>query len=148
MEKSHPPEPVRPCGLGYRLLAIAYDALVVLGLLMLAAAVVLPMGFSGQQAFRDPLYTLYLGSVWFLYEAWCWRRAGMTLGMRAWRVKLVCDAGGTMSWGRCLLRFAAGIIAFVALGAGFLWSLVDRHNRGWHDLVSGTRLVRTDSSSD
>ena len=25
---------------------------------------------------------------------------------------------------------------------GFLWSLVDGERRAWHDIVSGTRLVR------
>ena len=131
----------RPCGLGRRLLAIAYDALVVLGLLLLAALIALPLDVLGHQAFRDPLFTFYLAAVWFLYEAWCWRRAGMTLGMRAWRIRLVCDDGEPISWVNCLLRFLLGIVSFAALGAGFFWSLTDRHNRAWHDLAAGTRLV-------
>ena len=141
MVKTQDTENERPCGLGRRLLAISYDALVVLGLLLLAAVIALPMDFPGQQAFGDPLFTLYLAAVWFLYEAWCWRRAGMTLGMRAWRIRLVSGDGETISWAKCLLRFLVGIVSFAALGAGLFWSLVDRHNRGWHDLAAGTRLV-------
>jgi hypothetical protein len=29
----------------------------------------------------------------------------------------------------------------VALGAGFLWSLLDREKLTWHDRLSGSRLV-------
>ncbi len=132
----------RPASPGRRLLAIVYDALIVFGLLLLAAAVALPLDFLGQQAFRDPLFTLYLAAVWFLYEAWCWRRAGMTLGMRAWRIRLVTEHGGTLSWTMCLVRFVAGIAGFAALGAGFFWAFVDPSKRCWHDLASGTRLDR------
>jgi uncharacterized RDD family membrane protein YckC len=137
-----------PCGLGRRLLVIAYDGLIVTALLLLATAVALPLEFLGQQALRDPWLTLYLGFVWFLYEAWCWRRAGMTLGMRAWQVRLVTDDGGRLGWGRCLLRFLAGIVGAAALGAGLLWALVDAQKRCWHDLVAGTRLLRAETASD
>jgi uncharacterized RDD family membrane protein YckC len=142
------PIEARPCGLGRRLLAIAYDGLVVIALLLLATAVALPFEFLGQQALRDPLLTLYLGSVWFAYEAWCWRRAGMTLGMRAWGVRLLTVEGGRLGWGRCLLRFLVGIVGTAALGAGLLWALVDARKRCWHDLAAGTRLVRAGTGSD
>ncbi|MEJ1377571.1 MAG: RDD family protein, partial [Candidatus Sedimenticola sp. (ex Thyasira tokunagai)] len=33
------------------------------------------------------------------------------------------------------------IISWLALGLGFLWLLVDRKNRTWHDRLSGTRLI-------
>jgi uncharacterized RDD family membrane protein YckC len=136
-----------PAGLALRLLAIAYDTLIVLGLLVLAAGIALPLDFLGQRAFRDPLFTLYLAAVWFLYEACCWRRAGMTLGMRAWRIRLVSGAGGTPGWGRCLVRFLLGIVSFLALGGGFLWALGDPHRRTWHDLATGTRLIRLRNAS-
>jgi uncharacterized RDD family membrane protein YckC len=137
-----------PCGLGRRLLAIAYDCVVVAGLLLLAAALALPLDFLGQQAFRDPLFTLYLAGVWFMYESWCWRRAGMTLGMRAWQIRLLTADGRPLGWGWCLLRFVTGIAGAAALGAGLLWSLADRQKRCWHDLAAGTRLVRCAPRSD
>ena len=46
------------------------------------------VGFEKATALKDWAYTLYLLVVWFLYLAWCWRKGGMTVGMRAWRVRI------------------------------------------------------------
>ena len=32
--------------------------------------------------------------------------------------------------------------ALLGAGLGFLWSLIDAGKRTWHDILSGTRLVR------
>jgi uncharacterized RDD family membrane protein YckC len=130
-----------PCGLTRRLLAAAYDGVIVLALLLLAGLVTLPLGSGSHQALKDPVFTLYLLSVWFLYLGWCWRRAGMTLGMRAWGVRLVTANGQPPGWGACLLRLAVALLGAAALGLGFLWSVPDPLKRGWHDRASGTRLV-------
>lgn len=118
-----------------------YDGLIVLALLMLAGALALPLGQGHQQAGVDPLYSTYLLAVWFLYLAWNWRRAGMTLGMRAWRVRLVTTDGKPLGWGRSAVRFAVSLLSFALLGAGFAWSLGDPQRRCWHDRVSQSRLV-------
>ncbi|NIP17410.1 MAG: RDD family protein [Xanthomonadales bacterium] len=148
MSESGSDMPARSCGLGRRMMAIAYDALVVLGLLLMAGVIALPFDAPGRQAFRDPWFTLYLAAVWFLYLAWCWRRGGMTLGMRAWRIRLTTVNGNPPGWAACLARFTVGVAGTAALGAGLAWSLIDRHKRCWHDLASGTRLVRVTPESD
>jgi uncharacterized RDD family membrane protein YckC len=119
-----------------------YDAIAVVALLMLAAALSLLVGFRETVAMRDPVFTLYLALVWFLYFGFCWHRGGLTLGMRAWRVRIATEAGELPGWGRCLARFLAAMLSAVPAGAGFLWSLFERRKRTWHDLLSGTRLVR------
>ncbi len=130
-----------PCGLGRRLLAIAYDAMVVVALLFLAAALALLAGYD-RVAFRDAGFTLYLLGTWFVYLAWCWRHAGMTLGMRAWNVRLLTDDGAPLGWRRCAVRFAVALLGAAALGAGYFSSLRDPLRRCWHDLAAGTRLQR------
>lgn len=131
-----------PCGLGRRLLAMAYDAVAVVALLMLATAGAMLAGFREVTALRDPAYTLYLGLVWFLYFGLSWHRGGLTLGMRAWRIRIATEAGDLPGWGRCLVRFLAAFLSAAAAGAGFLWSLLDARKRTWHDLLSRTRLHR------
>jgi uncharacterized RDD family membrane protein YckC len=61
--------------------------------------------------------------------------------MRAWKLRIVGADGRPPGWGRSLLRFAAGLVSWAALGLGFLWVLVDRERLAWHDRLSGTRLV-------
>ena len=79
----------------------------------------------------------------FGYFGLSWRRGGQTLGMRAWRMRLVCEDGAAApGWGALALRFVVAGVSLAAFGLGFLWSLVDRERRTWHDLASGTVLVR------
>ena len=132
----------RPCGLARRLLAIVYDTVVVIGLLLLAGALSLPLTGDRHQAFRDPVYTVFLLAVWFAYLGFCWTRGGQTLGMRAWRIRIIDDAGKRVGWRASAIRFGVSLLAAAPLGLGFWWSLGDAGRRTWHDRASGTRLVR------
>ena len=136
-------EPGPPCGLPRRLAIMVYDALVIVALLMFATALALLAGFDEVTAGKDLWFTLYLAAVWFLYLAGFWRHGGMTVGMRAWRVVIVDDAGRRPGWWRCLLRFVVSWLSAALAGAGFLWSLFEPRRRTWHDLASRTRLLRT-----
>ena len=135
------PKVHQPCGLGRLLLVMLYDAVIVIAILMVAGAVALPLPFTDQAAGKDFAYTLYLLCAWFLYLAWCWRNGGMTLGMRAWKVKLISDRGGQPTWWQCGLRFVAAWLSAAAAGMGYWWKLVDRQKRSWHDHISQTRLI-------
>lgn len=120
-----------------------YDAVILLGLLMLAAAVALPFGDVNKVAFHDFWFTLWLLAVCFAYLGGCWRYAGMTVGMRAWRLRLVGNDEQVITWPRCLLRFIVGMVSLGAFGLGILWALVDSRNRGWHDIAARTLLIRS-----
>jgi len=132
----------RACGLIRLLLVMVYDTVIVFAVLMVAGSIALLLPFKSQMAGKDPLYTLYLLLFWFFYLAWCWRNGGMTLGMRAWKVRLL-DAGGSTQpgWLQCILRFTAAFVSAAALGAGYWWILVDKDHRSWHDRVSKTQLI-------
>lgn len=146
-----PPMPENPPtlpapGLLRRLAAMVYDGLLLVALWFAATAVLLAAS-GGRLADPDrPLWLLVtlravLLLVAFLFFARFWTRGGQTLGMRAWRLKLVSADGGAVSWAQAARRFAAALLSLVAFGLGFLWVLVDREKRAWHDRLSGTRLV-------
>jgi len=148
MQPHSEPDPIgqlsapRRCELWRRLLAMLYDALVVIVLMMVATAIAMLLQSGNRIAGKDILFTLYLVGVWFLYLAWCWRRGGMTLGMLAWRVRLVTDAEHPMSWWHCVVRFGGGLVSALPLGLGYLWSLLDHDGLAWHDRLSQSRLER------
>ena len=83
-----------------------------------------------------------------LWEVWnepnvrsFWRKNGQTLGMQAWRIKLVDEDGAPPGTGRSVLRCLAAMVSAGCLGLGYLWCLVDRDGRYWHDYLSHTQLV-------
>ena len=123
---------------------MVYDFAIVISLLMLATMLAMLVGFSDRMAMKDPVYTAYLLSIWFIYLTWCWHKGGMTVGMRAWRVRIEDENGNRPSWGRSTIRFLAALLSTAFAGIGFLWALGDSRNRTWHDFLSGTRLVRFD----
>lgn len=130
------------CRLPRRLLIMLYDSVIMLGLLILASAVALPFGHTNKLAFQDAWFTLWLFAVCFAYLGSCWRYGGMTVGMRAWKVRLVSSDEQIISWPGCLLRFLVGMVSLSVFGLGILWALVDKKNRGWHDLAAGTLMIK------
>jgi len=136
-----PPKPAY-CSLPRRLLVMMYDAFILLGLLIVGSALALPFGEVQKIAFQDFWFTLWLVFVCFAYLGGCWHYAGMTVGMRAWHVSLVSDAGGFITWPNCLLRFLVGGLSITAFGLGFVWALFDQKNRGWHDIAARTLLLK------
>ena len=119
-----------------------YDAVILLGLLIFASAIALPFGDADKLALRDFWFTFWLFAVCFAYFAICWRRGGMTVGMRAWKTRLVSEHGKTISWAMCLLRFVVGLLSVSIFGLGILWALWDRNKRTWHDIAARTLLVK------
>ncbi|MCB1859444.1 MAG: RDD family protein [Gammaproteobacteria bacterium] len=136
-------------GLIRRLLSIIYDTLLIGGLLFLAMAlVVVALGvFSGwdhidtESLRNNPLYISYLLMIPLLFFVGFWRAGGQTLGMRAWRLRIVADGGIRPSVSACIIRCLAALLSWAICGLGFLWILVDRKHLAWHDRLSKTYLV-------
>ena len=127
------------CSLPRRLAAIVYDALVVTAVLFFAAVpVVLLHGGAVEESIP---FRVYLVAVAFAFFGGFWTHGGQTIGMRAWRVWLVRDDGGPVRWRDAALRYVLAVGSWLPVAAGFLWALIDRDSRAWHDRFSGTHLV-------
>ena len=124
-----------------RLGAQFYDALLLLALWFLATALALP--FNRGEAFSSSqwFYPLYLLLVSFIFYAWFWTHGGQTLGMRAWKIKVLDSELKAISWQQALTRFLVAMLSWLCLGLGFIWCLIDRQHMTWHDKLSNTRLV-------
>lgn len=77
----------------------------------------------------------------FVFYGWFWTHGGQTLGMRAWKLKLVGERNTRITWMQAFFRFCYAIISWLPLGAGFLWILVDKNKKAWHDKISHTFIV-------
>ncbi len=125
-----------------RLIVMIYEAFLLFAVLF-AAAIPITVGFN--ITYGDPLYPVLVGYLYafaFLYFGWCWTRAGQTLAMKTWRVKLVSRDGSPVTWKQSAIRYGVGCISLLALGAGFFWALLNKNKDTWHGLASSTKLIR------
>jgi uncharacterized RDD family membrane protein YckC len=128
-------------GLFRRLVAMFYDALLLLSVLLLATAVALLLT-RGNLDYHNPFFRSYLFLIWFVFYAWFWTHGGQTLGMQAWKLRLQRPDGGPVSLWQALLRFLAAFPSLLLFGLGMLWMLVDRERMTWHDRFSESVIVR------
>jgi len=131
----------RPIHLLRRLGAVTYDSLLLVAVLFLAGMPLplIPETVRFQPWARYAIFG-YMLLVSFLFFGWFWTHGGQTLGMRAWRFRVVTIDGGPLSWGLAWRRFAWALASWLTAGAGFLWTLFDPQWRAWHDRLSATRL--------
>lgn len=141
-------DPEDRCSLARRLTVIVYDGIVVSAILFFAAipptVAMVSLGSTPQEhsaLFRLGM-TVYLLLVAFAFFGGFWTHGGQTIGMRAWRVRAVRRDGAPLQWRDAALRYAAALLSWAALGAGFWWCLLDRDGLAWHDRISGTELRR------
>ena len=157
-----------PCPLWRRLLALVYDLLIVVALVMVVGLLCqLATGGrlirTGAHAVVPPWYQLLQGAVVAAYFISSWRRGGQTLGMRPWRIRVCRTDGGTLSRRQSLVRVLAAaapllllmlepwiglpatLWTLLAAWAGwFAVALFDPHRRALHDLAADSELRRLD----
>lgn len=131
-----------------RLAAMFYDALLITALLMLVTALLLSFTRGQAIAAESPgwlrlAYRVLLAAVVAGYFGVCWTRSGQTLGMLAWKIRVLRANGERLRWRDAWLRLAAALLSWMAAGLGYAWLLFDRERLTWHDRLSGTRVVRT-----
>lgn len=137
---------------GWRLLALAYDALPVAALWMLvSAAFTVGYTYLGHHDPHEniPPFSLLAWLLWLAcwlaagaYAMLSWRGGGQTLGMRPWRLRVSNADGSAPGWRALALRYAVGSLSLLAAGFGFWWAWLDRDALAWHDRASGTRMTR------
>jgi uncharacterized RDD family membrane protein YckC len=130
-----------PAGLFRRLLAMFYDLLLLLSLLLFATALAL-LVTRGRLDYHHPLFRSYLFLDCFLFYAWFWTHGGQTLGMRAWGLRVQRFDGRSITLWQALLRFLTAIPSWAVFGLGYLWILVDKNRMALHDRISESVIVR------
>jgi len=153
-----------PCPLWRRLTALVYDLLIVVAIMMVVGLLCqLATGGhliqTGEHTVIPAWYQLLQAVAVAAYFTSSWRRGGQTVGMRAWRIRLTRDDGGTPTWQQAIIRLlvAAAPLILLALAPmlglhATLWTLLivwagwfatalfDRRRRALHDLAAGTEI--------
>ena len=125
-----------------RIAVMIYELLLVTAVLFVSALPFLYLVGNAQTGWRHLAFQLYLVGVMFAYFSAFWLRSGQTLAMKTWRIRLVNQNGGRISFRQAVLRFAFAVPGLLLAGAGFFWALFDPDKQFLHDRIAGTRLIR------
>jgi uncharacterized RDD family membrane protein YckC len=140
---------VKFAGAFARLIAYFIDGFItgagVLVLWLVAGSVIAIAGEAGRGLIAGIGFLIaFLGFlvIYFLYFPYFWARDGQTPGMKVMHIKVVRDEDGgpigmTTGFVRLFGYFVSGAIFYL----GFIWILIDKRKRGWHDLIAGTCVV-------
>ncbi len=168
----------KPASLGLYLGSLLYDTMLVSAVLFAASLIyMIPIALnldidSSQKtnlsttAFQSPIYKSWIFMVWFGFFAWFWTRAGQTLGLRVWKLRIETYDGQLMSLWQALFRFFSSLSPwFLALFlyhlsgkiesfndayrywvlligfSSIAWSIFDKEGLSLHDRFSETRIV-------
>ena len=125
-----------------RLGAMIYDT-VLAGFSVVIVSSIPAVLFQSLTGYRVPDSVMTVGYIFFTYFffTWFWTHGGQTLGMRAWKMRVVTDKGEPLNQQQATSRFLWSIASWASLGFGFVVSLFDKDNLAWHDRYSHTKLV-------
>jgi uncharacterized RDD family membrane protein YckC len=151
---------VQPGSFGARLGALIIDQLV-----LIPVQIVVWIGMSaaptkidtcvvdGDLALcRTPTSTgwLMIGVVWLIamiapiaYFVMLQSGRGYTVGQDVANIRIVdYETGGIPSAGKIIGRYFAKILSGIPCMLGYFWMLWDKDKRTWHDMLSGTQIVK------
>ena len=83
----------------------------------------------------------YKGLFWVLYLTVFLKRKGATPGMLIMKLKLI-DLETGLTPKKTLWRSVFGIVSALPAGLGYFWALWEKDGRTWHDLITGTKVVK------
>lgn len=141
-----------PAPLWRILAAMAYDSILVIAIWMVVTFIILSFfgvenarTLEGEAVVLDPIYknitfTAMIVSAWAFY-GWFWTHSGQTLGMQAWRIRVVSKQGQPVTVAQSVVRFGAAMVSWLLLGIGYWMMLFNSEKETLHDKVSNTRLV-------
>lgn len=127
-------------GIFRRLVAMLYDAFLVVALWMVTTIVIVASFNEGEPV--DGLWfqlLLYLEVLFFYFVFW--RIQGQTLGMQVWKIRALDYQGNIMSPRQCIIRFLVATLSLLTLGLGFFWMLFNKDQLTWHDMASRSHVV-------
>ncbi|MEM1433469.1 MAG: RDD family protein [Pseudomonadota bacterium] len=124
----------RRAGLVRILASMLYDLLPIAGFWLLTSLILV---FARGSAVTGALYQTLLFLELFGYFAFSWVRRGQTLGMVAWKLRL---EPVPITFTQAALRLLGAMLGALAFGLGYFWILIDRDQRSWADILSGSRI--------
>jgi uncharacterized RDD family membrane protein YckC len=145
---------VRTIGFGRRLVATLYDGLLVffmsfILIVIISFILLFYASFNPNEEVPVVRMTFFTGILLSLfYYVGFWSTSGQTIGKATMGIKVVGPNGKPLSFWRALLRWIGFIVSAVVFSIGFIWIEFNEQRRGWHDILSGSRVIWVEDSFD
>ncbi len=128
-----------PAGFLRRCGAWFYDTLLVAAIVFVTVLIVVAM--LGHAPPTPAVQALALVDAYAFY-GYFWTRHGRTLGLQAWRMRIVDEHGRPPGLGAATVRFLTAMATFAPVS--YLWVWIDRDGRSPSDIASRTRTIVVD----
>jgi len=129
-------------GILRRVLAIIYDLIIFLSLIMVFTLIVVILRSGREVPYSATWFTLVIIILHFCFFMWFWINGGQTLGMRAWKIKVVNKEGKPIDFSSALRRYLSSFSIFLPPGFCFIWSFIDKENIFLNDRLSQTIIIK------
>ena len=128
-----------------RLLALFYDLLLIAGILLsFTLLIVIINGGAISSFLGSNLMLLSYFLISFIFYIYFWYfNDGQTLGMQAWKIKLVADDNQAISLKSMLKRLVLGFLFGSIAGLNYFVILFRSDKRSLNDIYSKTKIVRS-----
>ena len=128
-------------GLLRRLAAMTYDSMLVIALFVIPTSIAMALRGGEPIPPGSILFQAMLIISAGVFFVAFWTAGGQTLGMRAWRIRVVNQDGHKITFRQSMLRFIMAIPSISLFGLGIFWMLLDPQKRTWPDRIAGTHVI-------
>lgn len=126
-----------------RLAAMTYDLFIIIACIIFSTLIWVIVKNEAVAANNVIVFRTYILAVIYLFFVWFWVKRGQTLGMLAWKMKLVGSDGNKVGVIRASFRFILALLFSIPCGFTYIWMILDPESVTLHDRISKTYVVKT-----
>tara|TARA_X000000368_G_scaffold118750_1_gene92872 strand:- start:2879 stop:3298 length:420 start_codon:yes stop_codon:yes gene_type:complete len=134
---------MKDAGFFKRVFSLIYDSLAITGIILSLSLllVLLNGGYAEENSISGLIQFLIIILSGPCFYTYFWiENEGQTLGMQAWKIKLISQKKD-LSTVVCLLRCFVSVISFLIFGIGYFLILFHKENRSIADLITDTQII-------
>ena len=124
-----------------RLASILYDFLLVVAVLIIMSIPFFSFDLQENNLLKVTIQIYYYLITQYFF-VWFWVHNQGTLGMKTWKIKIICDNNNRLTYKQAIIRFNVAIISLLFFGLGFIISLFRKDKKCFHDIISKTALIK------
>ena len=124
-----------------RLASILYDFLLVVAVLIIMSIPFFSFDLQENNLLKVTIQIYYYLITQYFF-VWFWVHNQGTLGMKTWKIKIICDNNNRLTYKQAIIRFNIAIFSLLFFGLGFLISFFRKDKKCFHDIISKTALIK------